>query len=92
MPDKTPDAGRGRGGPPDFAFVLPVEQVLPARPLRHHELQRWLPGRPGEAAEKLQQGLQLGVHQVGEDHDQGLGAKGHELRPETPGGRLATRS
>ena len=61
--------------PPDFALVLPVEEVLPAGPLGHHELQGRLAGGPREAAQELQEGLQLGVHQVGEHHDQGLGGQ-----------------
>jgi len=57
---------------PDFTLVLSVEQVLPAHPLSHDELQRRFPRRAGQTAQELQQRLQLGVNQVGKHHDQRL--------------------
>lgn len=54
---------------PDFAFVLPVEQVLPAHPFGHHELQGRLAGRSGETAQELQERFQLGVNQVSKHHN-----------------------
>lgn len=54
---------------PDFAFVLPVEQVLPAHPFGHHKLQGRLAGRSGETAQELQEWFQLGVNQVSKHHN-----------------------
>lgn len=58
---------------PDFAFILSIEQVLSARPLGHHELQGRLACGSREAAQELQEGFQLSVHQMSEHHDQRLG-------------------
>ena len=65
---------------PDFALVLAVEQVLAAHPLSHDKLQRRLPCWTREAAQKLQQRIQLGVGQVGKHHDRRLegGGEGRE--------------
>lgn len=57
---------------PDFTLVLPIEEVLPAHPLCHDELQSRFPRWSGQTAQELQQGLQLGVNQVGKHHDQRL--------------------
>lgn len=58
--------------PPDFALVLPVEQVLPAHPFGHDELQGGFAGRSGETAQELEERFQLGVNQVSKHHNQGL--------------------
>lgn len=63
---------------PDFTLVLSVEEVLPAHPLRHDELQRRFPRRAGQTAQELQQRLQLGVNQVCKHHDQRLQAEEEE--------------
>lgn len=57
---------------PDFALVLPVEEVLSAHPLRHDELQSRFPCWARKTAQELEERLQLGVNQVGEHHDQRL--------------------
>lgn len=57
---------------PDFAFILPIEQVLPAHPFGHDKLQGRLAGWAGETTEELQEWFQLWVNQVSEHHNQGL--------------------
>lgn len=46
--------------------------MLSAHPLRHDELQGRFPRWARETAQELEERLQLGVDQVGEDHDERL--------------------
>lgn len=71
---------------PDFSLVLPIEKVLSVHPLRHDELQGWLPCGARQTAQELEQGLHLRVHQVSKHHDQGL-----EREQEREGERASKR-
>lgn len=44
---------------PDFAFILPIEQVLSAHPFSHHKLQGRLACWSGETAQELEEWFQL---------------------------------
>lgn len=58
---------------PDFALILSIEQMLSACPFSHYKLQGRFASRSWEAAQELQEGFQLSVHQMSEHHDQRLG-------------------
>lgn len=63
---------------PDFAFILPIEQVLSAHPFSHHKLQGRLACWSGETAQELEEWFQLWVNQMSKHHNQGLpGKKGN---------------
>lgn len=64
---------------PDFALILAIEQMLPARPLSHYKFQGRFASRSWEAAQELQEGFQLSVHQMSEHHDQRLGGNKKDI-------------
>lgn len=68
-----------RGALPDFALILSIEQMLSTRPLSHHKLQGRFASRSWEAAQELQEGFQLSVHQMSEHHDQRLGSNKKDI-------------
>lgn len=53
--------------------------MLSARPFSHYKLQGGFASRSREAAQELQEGFQLSVHQMGEHHDQRLGGNKKDI-------------